>query len=90
MAYAEIATVSTNDPIKASVMNQVFENISEVRATKFRAPYGTGTDYMGVILLVDDDGNPIWAYKDNTDPDSITLDNADFVDQAGSTSGPSF
>ena len=90
MAYAEIASVSTNDPIKASVFNQAIENISEVRAGKIRAPYGTGSDYMGIRELIDDDGNPIRAYKDNTDPDSITLDNADFVQQAGSTSGPSF
>ena len=90
MAYAEIANVTTDDPVQASVFNQVIENLSQLRATKFRAPYGTGSDYMGVRLLVDGDGNPIWAYKANTDPDSITLDNADFVDQAGSTSGPSF
>lgn len=90
MAYAEITNVTTDDPIRASTFNQVIENISEVRASKLRVPYGTGTDYMGARLLVDDDGNPIWAYKENTDPDSITLDNAAFVSQAGSTSGPSF
>ena len=90
MAYMTITNVAANEFAEASVVNQIIENIQELREVKQVIPYGSGTDFMGMRAFVDADGNPVLAFKDNSDPDTITLANAEFTLQAGSKTAPSF
>lgn len=86
LAYMEIANVTTDDAVRASLFNQVIENIKNVRETKFTVPYGSGSDYLGVALVVDSSGIPVWACKANTAPESITAANASRLIHWGETS----
>ena len=90
LAYMTITNVAANEFAEASVINQIIENIEALREGQFTIPYGAADDYVGVAFLRDSDGNGFIAWQDNTEPQSITLDSADQLLQAGSTSGPSF
>lgn len=96
MAYMTVSQQTIDDSVKASLFNQLAENIAEVYSGKMKIAYGSGTDFMGARLLVDDSETPeevAWFVKKNTEPDNVTVANADYKLALGETDpsgGPGF
>ena len=84
MGFVVIGPVNADDPVQASLFNQLVQNVTHVRRGELKV--SDGDDTWGVRILPGGNETLSFVGKKNAEPDTVTVDNADVALDFGKTS----